>query len=98
MSDIIIIAPTGPQGPAGPPGGGSGSGDVVGPSSVEDNSVAVFDGVTGKLLKVSGAKLVNGSLEVSALVLVGPGGIKWRLTLGANFGNGGINQLWDQIA
>jgi len=94
MSDIIIIAPTGPQGPQGPSGGGGvGSGDVVGPSSAPDNAVALFDGTTGKLLKSSG-----GTVEVSALVLVGPGGIKWRLTIGANLGNGGMNQQWEQIA
>jgi hypothetical protein len=30
---------------------GSGSGDVVGPSSAASGNVAAFDGVTGKLLK-----------------------------------------------
>lgn len=36
-----------------------GSGDVVGPSSSTDNSIAVFDGLTGKLLK-------NSTITVSA--------------------------------
>lgn len=33
------------------PGGGGGSGDVVGPASATNNSLARFDGTTGKLLK-----------------------------------------------
>ena len=33
--------------------GGAGSGDVVGPATSTDNAMAVFDGVTGKLLKES---------------------------------------------
>lgn len=32
-------------------GGGSGSGDVVGPSSATDNALARFDGTTGKLIQ-----------------------------------------------
>lgn len=45
---------------------GEGAGDVVGPDSATDNALAVFDGVTGKLLKSSsfvpttaGASLIN---------------------------------------
>ena len=95
----FIVSGVGPQGPPGPPGNGEGSGDVVGPNSATDESVARFDGVTGKLLQVSGAKINDsGHLEVTALILVGPGGIKWRLTLGANYGNGGMNQQWERIA
>lgn len=95
----FLVFATGPQGPPGGGGGGGGSGDVVGPSSAADESIARFDGVTGKLLQVSNAKINDsGHLEVAALVLVGPGGIKWRLTLGANFGNGGMNQQWERIA
>jgi len=37
------------------PPGGAGTGDVVGPSSAIDNHLAVFDGVTGKLIKDGGA-------------------------------------------
>ena len=40
------------------PGSGAGSGDVVGPSSSTNNNVALFDGVTGKLLKDSGKALI----------------------------------------
>ena len=35
-------------------GGGGGSGDVVGPASATDGAVALFDGATGKLLKLGG--------------------------------------------
>ena len=55
---------TGPTGPAGPKGdkgdtgdqgpAGSGTGDVIGPSSATDNDVVVFDASTGKLIKDSG--------------------------------------------
>jgi hypothetical protein len=37
--------------------GGAGSGDVVGPASAVNLNVALFDGVTGKLLKDAGAAL-----------------------------------------
>ena len=37
--------------------GGSGSGDVVGPASAVADDIALFNGVTGKLIKDSGAKL-----------------------------------------
>lgn len=36
---------------------GAGTGDVVGPASSVDNRVALFDGITGKLLKDSGVLL-----------------------------------------
>ncbi len=35
--------------------GGGGSGDVVGPDSATDGNLAVFDGITGKLIKDGGA-------------------------------------------
>lgn len=44
-------------------GGGGGSGDVVGPASSTDNRLALFDGVTGKLLKES-------SMLISALAVL----------------------------
>jgi hypothetical protein len=47
--------PEGPQGPQGEPG--EGTGDVIGPASSTDNNIAVFDGVTGKLLKDGGADI-----------------------------------------
>jgi hypothetical protein len=36
------------------PAGGGGSGDVVGPTSAANNNIAVFDGITGKLIKDGG--------------------------------------------
>lgn len=36
-----------------------GSGDVVGPASAVDNEVALFDGITGKLIKSSGTTLAS---------------------------------------
>lgn len=35
-------------------GGGGGTGDVVGPAVAVNNDIALFDGVTGKLIKDSG--------------------------------------------
>ena len=40
-------------------GGGGGSGDVNGPSSSGDNDIAVFDGITGKLIKDSAISSIN---------------------------------------
>lgn len=40
-------------------GGGGGSGDVVGPASAADGAVALFDGITGKLLKAGGTALAS---------------------------------------
>lgn len=37
----------------------SGAGDVVGPASAVDDSIATFDGVTGKLLQDGGAKVAD---------------------------------------
>lgn len=51
-----IIEPSipipGPPGAAGP--AGSGSGDVVGPVSAVDVEIAIYNGVTGKIIKTSG--------------------------------------------
>lgn len=50
-----VISVAGAQGAAGPTGSagpaGSGSGDVIGPAGATDARIALFDGVTGKLLK-----------------------------------------------
>jgi hypothetical protein len=40
-------------------GGGSGTGDVVGPVSSVNNGLALFDGVTGKLIKDAGVGSAN---------------------------------------
>jgi hypothetical protein len=49
-------------------GGGSGSGDVVGPSSATDNAVARFDSTTGKLIQNSVATIDdNGNAALNAV-------------------------------
>lgn len=67
---------------------GSGSGDVVGPSSSTDNALARFDGTTGKLIQsstvalsdtgaftgVRSIQLTDGSNTVTLSVAVGAGG------------------------
>ena len=67
-------------------GGGSGSGDVTGPSSSDDKAIARFDGTTGKVIQNSKTKLQDGgAIEaqgfitkrvVSDLVTV-PDGYSW---------------------
>jgi hypothetical protein len=48
-------------------GGGSGSGDVVGPSSATDNAIARFDSTTGKIIQNSSATLSdNGQLVIKS--------------------------------
>lgn len=61
-----LIGPEGPEGPQGeqgiqgePGADGTGAGDVLGPASATNNNIAVFDGVTGKLLKDGGATLAS---------------------------------------
>jgi len=55
-------------------GSGSGSGDVVGPSSATDSAVALFDGSTGKLIKngvtVSAIKQADQNSQSSAYTLL----------------------------
>jgi hypothetical protein len=45
------VGPAGPQGPAG--ASGTGSGDVIGPASVIDNTIVRWDGTTGDLLQAA---------------------------------------------
>jgi microcystin-dependent protein/GTP-binding protein EngB required for normal cell division len=40
-------------------GGGGGTGDVVGPGSAQNNAIPLFDGLTGKAIKNSGAFLTD---------------------------------------
>lgn len=63
----VSIDTTDPHNPVISAAGGSGSGDVVGPASSTDGNVALFDGITGKLLKDGGS---FGAL-VRAVVLTG---------------------------
>jgi hypothetical protein len=63
VGDGITI--TGAGTPADPYVSASGSGDVEGPAGAADGHIAVFDGITGKLLKDGGAIVSGGSvLEV----------------------------------
>jgi hypothetical protein len=50
----------------------SGAGDVVGPSSVVDERIAVFDGTTGKLIKDGGVTIaqIGGSIDELQVVLL----------------------------
>lgn len=63
---INIIGPTGDTGPTGPQGptgdtgaSGSGTGDVIGPASAVDARIAVFDGVTGTIIKDGGSTIAG---------------------------------------
>jgi len=51
-ADSTVPGPTGPAG-----ADGTGTGDVVGPASSADGRLALFDGVTGKLLKEAAVSL-----------------------------------------
>jgi len=53
----ITIDKTNPLAPIFSSTGGGGSGDVVGPNASVDENIAIFDGVTGKLIKDGGKKL-----------------------------------------
>lgn len=44
--------------------GGSGSGDVVGPSSSTDQAIARFDATTGKIIKDSGITIADGATGI----------------------------------
>jgi hypothetical protein len=52
-------------------GGGGGTGDVVGPSVSVSNNVALFDGVTGKLIKDSGLTLSGNNTGDQTITLTG---------------------------
>lgn len=52
---------------------GGGSGDVVGPSSATDNSLARFDGSTGKLLQGSGI-VVGDPTDIDDRIVIGSPG------------------------
>jgi len=63
--------PTGPTGVAGPTGAsGSGTGDVIGPSSATDNAIARFDLATGKLIQNS-VVTVSDTGEVAGVSVLG---------------------------
>lgn len=62
--------PTGPEGPQGPQGpAGSGSGDVVGPGTVVDNQIALFNGTSGTAIEAAtGTGLVTATSGVYGTV------------------------------
>ena len=63
--------PTGPTGVAGPTGAsGSGTGDVIGPSSATDNAIARFDLTTGKLIQNS-AVTISDTGDMSGVASLG---------------------------
>lgn len=90
----FLVFGGGPQGPAGPSSSGSGSGAVVGPSSSTDNTLARFNGTTGKLLQ--GGNLVlddNGNLSgVRSIVLTNDDG--QSVTLSVARLNGKNTLVW----
>lgn len=56
-------------------GGGSGTGDVVGPSSSTDNALARFDSTTGKIIQNSAATLDDsGILSTASIIVSGTNG------------------------
>jgi hypothetical protein len=64
---------------------GSGSGDVTGPASSTDNTVARFDGTTGKIIQTSGV-VINDSNEITVGI--------WKGTeVGVSYGGTGASTL-----
>lgn len=66
---------------------GMGTGDVVGPSSSADNRIALFDGITGKLLKDSGLTTndlvpADGSITNDKLANMPTSRLRGRVTAG----------------
>lgn len=67
-------------------GAGTGSGDVVGPASITDNALPLFDGTTGKLIKGIAAPAVGQVLKSNG-VGVAP---SWSASLALS-GNGALS-------
>lgn len=51
-------------------GGGGGTGDVVGPSSSTDGAPALFNGTTGKLIKVGATNTANGLVKLDGMSVI----------------------------
>jgi hypothetical protein len=67
-----LKGPPGPQGPQGPPGAsGSGTGDVIGPTTAVDSDIAVYNGTSGKVVKDSGKKVTDLALQTDLVALQG---------------------------
>jgi len=66
VTAAVAVDETTLQATVNPSPGGGGSGDVVGPASATDGRAALFDGPTGKLLKVaSAAPVLEGDARLS---------------------------------
>jgi hypothetical protein len=61
-SNLMFLDDTGTQYDITTSNSGGGSGDVVGPASATDNSIARFDSTTGKLIQNSGATIDDAGL------------------------------------
>lgn len=69
----ITIDRTNPEAPVISAAGGSGLGDVVGPAASVNNNIAVFDGVTGKIVKDGGTLGTAAFTESSAYATAAQG-------------------------
>lgn len=67
---------------------GAGTGDVVGPALSVDSNIALFDGVTGKLLKDGALGVQSGPLDATANRLLRTGGFGLGSTQPEAFTNG----------
>jgi hypothetical protein len=63
---------------------GGGSGDVVGPASSVDNSIAIFDGTTGKLVQDSGVALTPGTPAVKEVYTLDFSGVSFSTLYASN--------------
>ena len=81
-------------------GSGSGTGDVIGPGTSIDNAVALFDGVTGKVIKeAADLTFVSNKIDYSAgqLNLNGSNGVQIQRAGGANFIFGSNNTSYRDL-
>ena len=86
LDSVSSAAPTYTLNDMGTSGAGPGSGDVVGPASSTDNAVAVFDGVTGKIIKETlAADPLLAVTDANNNVLIGTG------TAFSNIAGGAVN-------
>lgn len=74
-----------------PGGGGGGTGDVVGPAGAVDLHLAVFDGVTGKLIKDGGPIPVGGGDVVGPGSAVNSNFAQFDTTTGKLIKDGGLS-------
>jgi Collagen triple helix repeat (20 copies) len=86
QGDVGPQGPEGPQGETGP--SGPGTGDVVGPASSVDNSVALYSGVTGKLIKDASQVTIDPA----------NGDVRTPNVLINNSASGGIITLYSDVA